>query len=148
MYQQRVEPERNGNQRNGQVREGDPGRPQTVVLPATDGVVVVVLFGEHDLCTAENLQRDVARLIAEGAAVVIDVSQAAFIDSACLHTLLRAQKQALALDRPLVVQTGTDTPARRVLELSGTLGFLNAVESRAEAFNAHEAARLARERAA
>lgn len=79
--------------------------------------VVLSLFGELDLASAPSLEKQVKRLQWAGAdVVVIDLSGLAFIDSAGLHVLLRAQRRAQA--GRLVLLRG---PRRvhRVFELSG-----------------------------
>jgi len=55
---------------------------------------VVELSGEHDVSTAAELERALARAIATGDAVVVDLRRATFADSAILGAIIRANKDA------------------------------------------------------
>ena len=59
-----------------------------VIRPA-EGVAVVALHGEHDALTDEALGALLGSLVDESALVVVDVSDAEFVDSSFLRNLMR-----------------------------------------------------------
>lgn len=60
----------------------------------SNGGFFVAVSGEVDLDTAPLLERALSAALAEGAsAVAVDLSECTFIDSAAIHTLLRAYAQ-------------------------------------------------------
>jgi anti-sigma B factor antagonist len=60
-----------------------------------DGAAVVALIGEHDAFTAERLRHTLDELLDEPAAIVIDFSEATFVDSTTVAALLNARRRAL-----------------------------------------------------
>jgi anti-anti-sigma factor len=60
----------------------------------TPGVEVLVLRGEHDLSTQSLVQRRIDDAIRAGKSVVVDLSQADFIDSTVLAAILHGQQRA------------------------------------------------------
>jgi len=116
-----------------------PRPTERIVLHPRADVAVIVMLGEHDLCTAEELRRVLSKLLAENKLLVVDLSHASFIDSSCIQNLLNVQKQALATNRQLIIQTGNNQRVLRVLEISGVRPVLRCVDSRAEALNGHAA---------
>ena len=97
------------------------------------GVAVVALRGEHDLSTAPELRTLLTRLVARNRLVVVDVSEAEFIDSSVLDTLLNAHRHAEAAFRRVVLQLGPEPIVRTMLEVSGALDLLHCAASREEA---------------
>ena len=71
--------------RHGQIRRCLSPRP---------GVAVVACTGEHDLTTKDETGRLLRLLVAENDLVVVDVSQAQFIDSSFVNNLLKADRLA------------------------------------------------------
>ena len=93
----------------------------TVTTIDTDGTIAV--SGELDTHTAPQLAEHLAG-IAEGTAVVLDLSGTTFISSAGLSTILNAQRQLSSSGGSLRVASPTVAVAR-LIELSGlnaTLG--------------------------
>jgi anti-anti-sigma factor len=84
------------------VAEADDG--VTVTTHADGDTVVVALRGEFDLRGVEDVHRAMGAVI-EGrpAAVALDAGDLAFVDSAGLHTLVRARQQADAAGVPFVL---------------------------------------------
>jgi anti-anti-sigma factor len=76
-------------------------------------VAVVTLMGEHDLSTARELHGLVERLARPGACVVIDLTEASFIDSSIIAALCYASENA---DTSAVVAP-PGTAAGRVIDL-------------------------------
>jgi anti-sigma B factor antagonist len=86
----------------------------------TRGVSVISISGEHDLSTAPDLRSRLATAIADGESVVIDLSQAEFIDSSILGALLDARREAHAggLGFAVALSNGA-RPVARVLDVTG-----------------------------
>jgi anti-sigma B factor antagonist len=85
---------------------------------APAGVSVIVLRGELDLAAAPLLRERIDEA-ASGRALVIDLRQTTFIDSAVLKELLRARAELAAHDVRLVL-AGVTAPVRRLLDLTRT----------------------------
>ena len=85
---------------------------------STDRVRVLVLSGELDLAAAPRLRARVDET-APGRALVLDLSDATFIDSAVLKELLRARAE-LADREVRLVLAGVSAPVRRLLDLTRT----------------------------
>ena len=60
------------------------------------GVAAVALKGEHDLSTAPELGALLQTLVADHPTVLVDVTEAEFIDSTVIQTLVLADRQARA----------------------------------------------------
>ena len=106
---------------------------ETHVLRPSFGQAVVELNGEHDLETRDALAELLASLIAENELVVVDISQAEFIDSSVLHNLLKADRLAQARGSRFRIQLGTASIVEKALELSGLLDCLEVVPDRERA---------------
>jgi anti-anti-sigma factor len=100
---------------------------------------VVELRGEHDLSTVEGLRTELDAIFAQGTTVVIDLSDATFVDSAVLNELVSAQRRVDAdpNERLAVVAPGDGFPAR-VLNLVNLDRLLSIFETRAEALRTLE----------
>lgn len=94
---------------------------------------VVVLTGEHDLSNNLELEQVLDSLIADTTLVVADVSEAEFVDSTILNTLVRMHKQAAGLGCTFRVQLGTKAIVYRAFELTGVLHVLDCAPTRDEA---------------
>jgi anti-anti-sigma factor len=95
--------------------------------------VVVALLGEHDLVTKGEMSALFADLIEANDLVVVDVSEARFIDSSFIHIFLVADRMARSLRKRFRLQLGTAPIVRRALEVSGALDVLDVATTRAEA---------------
>jgi anti-sigma B factor antagonist len=94
-----------------------------------DGTFVVAAGGEVDLYRAPELERALAGPLAEGATqLVVDLSEATFVDSTALHVLLRAARQ---LDREAgeLIVVVPDPNVRKVFEITGVGRFFSVVSS-------------------
>ncbi len=103
-----------------------------VVRPRADAVVVEIL-GEHDLASRDTIQRLFLELVADNELVVVDVSEAAFVDSTFINALVKARKFAEEKGSQLRVQLGTAPIVRKVFELSDLLDYLECANDREEA---------------
>jgi anti-sigma B factor antagonist len=86
---------------------------------------VVGLFGDHDFDSEAELSDALSRSCGAGSAgdVVVDLSQATFVDSTTLATLLGARNLMLRQGRSLVLRAPS-SQARRLLELCGLIVFI------------------------
>ena len=83
--------------------------------------VLVVLGGEHDLSSAEELRQTFDQSLGRCDHLIVDLSAAEFIDSTTIRVLMETRKHALERDRKLSVVLGTAAIVERVLEVSGIL---------------------------
>jgi anti-sigma B factor antagonist len=84
-----------------------------------NGTFVVAAGGEVDLYTAPELEQALAGPLAEGTSqLVVDLSEATFVDSTALHVLLRAARQ-LDPDTGELIVVVPDPNVRKVFEING-----------------------------
>jgi anti-anti-sigma factor len=94
--------------RNGAIR----------VVPETDAIVTLCLEGDFDLANASTLGDQIDRALVSGNDLILDLSDATFIDSSVINVLVRASKAAVDRKRTMVLQLGTAAIVERVLEVS------------------------------
>jgi len=124
-----VSPEK-GNPDGVQIGEIDLERTDT-------GIAIVSISGEHDLNTAPQLRRRLTEEIEEGRAIVVDLSQASFVDSSILGVILDGRRGADAAGLGFAVAQADGAQAvSRVLEITGLRGELPVHTSRADAVEA------------
>ena len=97
------------------------------------GAAVVALKGEHDLTNAVELRSVLEALVADHPMVLVDVTEAQFIDSTVINTLINADGRARAVDHRFVLVAGTAPIVATVLRISGLLDYLECAESIEEA---------------
>ena len=85
------------------------------------GVAVVSLLGEHDAYSAPKLELELALLQFDRYSVVIDMSEASFIDSAVVSVLLRARENAKEAHRKfaVVLDDTTGSAVRTMFDVTG-----------------------------
>jgi anti-anti-sigma factor len=96
--------------------------PISVTLaPRDPPAAVVALVGEHDAYSAGRLEGELAVLLDEGRAIVVDLRDTEFVDSTTLAALLGARRNAekLGLGFTLVLPGREYTQVTRLLELTG-----------------------------
>jgi anti-anti-sigma factor len=94
-----------------------------------NGTFVVAAGGEVDLYTAPELEQALAGPLAEGTSqLVVDLSEATFVDSTALHVLLRAARQ-LDPDTGELIVVVPDPNVRKVFEITGVGRFFSLVSS-------------------
>ena len=96
-------------------------------------VAQIVLEGQHDLSTAEQLRETLDRELASCSHLIVDVSSVEFIDSSTIKVLVNAQKAATERDCRFNLVLSTTPLVERVLEITGVLETLNRVHSLEEA---------------
>lgn len=85
------------------------------------GVAIVALRGEHETFSAHKIASTLESLLDEGVAVVVDLTEADFLDSAVVGALLRTRVEAIAREAKLaiVVDDTTGWAVRRLFEITG-----------------------------
>lgn len=101
--------------------------PTIEVRSTEPHATLVVLRGEHDLSSAEELRRTFDECLALRHQLIVDLSAAEFIDSTTIRVLMEARAQAASLDRTFSVVLGTAAIVEQVLEITGVLPLLNVV---------------------
>jgi anti-anti-sigma factor len=93
------------------------------------GVAQIVLTGEHDLASVEQLQDTLDQSLASCSHVIVDVSSAEFIDSSTINVLLHAKKAADERQRRFNLVLSPTSLVERVFDITGVLETLNRVHS-------------------
>jgi anti-anti-sigma factor len=112
-------------------KEADVETPVDVnVARPRDKAVVLEFNGEHDLTTKAELAQLLNRSIEENDHVVVDVTQAKFVDSSFINNLLVADRLASERGKTFRLQMGTAPIVRRALEVSGILDSMSVAYNR------------------
>jgi anti-sigma B factor antagonist len=100
-----------------------------------DGVVVVVVIGEHDVYTAPSLRDQIKSVLEEKAPFIVDLTPATFVDSSILRVLLEARRQAeeQGLGFAVALSNGEGPGVRRILEVTGLMSVFPVLSDREEA---------------
>jgi anti-sigma B factor antagonist len=103
-------------------RDSSPGSEEAVfgveVMSAIGGTAVVAVQGEADLHTSQELRAAINDAIDSGAtSLVVDLSEATFIDSMTLGVLLGAVKRLRPIGGRVSVVC-TDANIRRIFEIT------------------------------
>ena len=101
--------------------------PTIEVRSPQPGVVLVVLSGEHDLTSADELRQTFDQSLSRCDHLIVDLSAAEFIDSTTIRVLMETRKHAIERDREFTVVLGTAAIVERALEISGILTLVNVV---------------------
>src|SRR3954452_12272858 len=107
--------------------------PEIRVLRPRPGTAVVECTGEHDIVTARELDSVLEELAGENKLVVVDISEAEFIDSSIIHCLVKAHRRSRDQQTEFRLQFGSAPVVERALELSGMLNLLDVAKTRDEA---------------
>jgi anti-anti-sigma factor len=99
---------------------------------------VVALRGEHDIATADRLAERFEEIFAEGTKIVVDLSEAEFIDSSTVRVILQAYRYAEAThgDKVVLVVPPANATLQRLLEVSGLGRILPVFQDRQQALSA------------
>ena len=83
------------------------------------GVVTIIVNGEVDLTTVQNLEDRIAEIAASDATgIVIDLAAVSFLDSAGINALLKGRRLADAHDQSFRVSNPGGI-VRRLLDITG-----------------------------
>ena len=99
-------------------------------VPESDGIVAVCLEGEFDLANAPILCDQIDRELGDGNSLILDLSQATFIDSSVIDVLMRAVRTVSGRSQTIVLQLGTAATVERVLDIAGIDRVLTRVQDR------------------
>jgi len=103
-----------------------------------DSRVVLRLDGEHDVSSAARLGRELEEVFGSGADVIVDLSEAEFIDSSLLGVLVHAHRVAESSAHVrLVVIAPPDSPAAKLFDLVGARDFIPTFPSLGDAVDGH-----------
>ena len=108
-------------------------RLQVQVERPRDGAAVVVFRGEHDLSTSKPIEDLLGSLIEDNELLVVDFSEAEFVDSSMIHALVKSHRTASQRGSIFRLQLGTAPIVERAFHFSGMLELLDCVPTREEA---------------
>ena len=75
----------------------------------------LLLRGELDMATVQDLQDKIDGIMVPGQAIVLDMAQLTFLDTSAIHCFIRAEAGS---GHPVVLMNASRT-VRRILELAG-----------------------------
>lgn len=109
--------------------------PTIEVLRPEPGATLVILSGEHDYATSDELRQTLTRALDSSGQghLIIDLSSADFVDSSTISALVFAKKHADEAGCKFNVVLATTPIVERALEITGVLPGLNRVETVDEA---------------
>ena len=88
---------------------------------------LVVLAGEHDLYSADQLRQTLDMSLSGCDHLIVNLSAVEFIDSTIIGVLVQTMKKATGVGRKFSVVLGTAPAVEQALEVSGVLPLLNVV---------------------
>jgi anti-anti-sigma factor len=103
------------------------------VTQETDDIVAISLEGEFDMANSPLLVEQAERALDDQQHLILDLSDATFIDSAILNVLLQTHKAAVARGRIAVLQLGSAAIVDRVVALTRIERVLTRSDNRADA---------------
>ena len=108
--------------------------PDVSVHHLGDDRWIIALDGEHDISTQPMLTAALDRVFATGTRIVLDLSDATFIDSSVIRTLITAHQRAESTaGEQLVIVAPQDGFPARVITLTGLQDHLPIYPDRATA---------------
>jgi anti-anti-sigma factor len=102
-------------------------RDGSIFVECRFGVWVLTMHGEHDVSTTPSLSETCERVAAAGGPVVIDLSDAEFIDSSILRALVTAARGSGDDGVAVVAPAGREP--RRLVQLTGLDAVLRIYET-------------------
>jgi anti-sigma B factor antagonist/stage II sporulation protein AA (anti-sigma F factor antagonist) len=85
----------------------------------TDGIVAVCVQGDFDVANVSALRDQVDEALASGDDLILDLSEATFIDSSVIRVLFDAARTVRGREQNLVLQLGTAPIVERALTIAG-----------------------------
>lgn len=113
--------------------QNEPG--EIHVVAATDEIAALCLEGEFDMANAPRIIEEGERVLADHKQVILDLSDATFIDSSVIQALARLAAEATKNGRIAVLQVGTPATVERVIEISGIDRAIPRTQTRPEAID-------------
>ena len=111
----------------------DPQAETVCLVPEEDGIVALRMRGDIDLIIAPRLMEQADDALEQSNHVILDLSDATFVDSSAIHALLTVRAAASRRGCVTVLQIGPSTVIERALEITGIDRLIPRVGSRAEA---------------
>ena len=108
------------------------------VVPEANQIVVVCLEGDFDRTNVPALCDQIDGALGTANDLIVDLSEATFIDASVIHVLERVSETAKDRGQGVVLQVGTAAIVERVLELTAIDRVLPRADDR------HEAVRILR----
>ena len=105
------------------------------VFAETDEIAGLHLEGEFDMANAPLIIEQGERLLADDKQLIVDLSDATFIDSSVVTALFRLGAVARKNGRVIVLQLGTAAIVERVIEISNMERVFPRVSTRSEAID-------------
>ena len=95
--------------------------PISVTIEREHPIGILTLVGEHDAYSANRIASEIEVLLDTGIPVVVDLTEATFVDSQTLSALLSARHQAdvANLGFTVVLPEDTFTQVHRILRMTG-----------------------------
>jgi anti-sigma B factor antagonist len=108
-----------------------------------DTVVIAVLAGEVDMSNAATVRQQVAESVtSDEDALIVDLSDLAFMDSAGLHALIELSTVLHERRRQLLLCVPLDSPIARAIDIIGLPSAVSVHSGRAEAMEAARASAM------
>jgi anti-sigma B factor antagonist len=98
-----------------------------------EGIVALELSGDADIALQGELTGAIRAALNGDAHVIMDLSEATFIDAAVIRSLINGYHEAAAQGSALVLQLGTAAIVERVLKLTGIEEVVPRAQTREEA---------------
>jgi anti-sigma B factor antagonist len=95
------------------------------------GLKLLTVHGEHDLYTAPRLRQQLDALIDSHTNVVVDLTDATFVDSSILGALLNARQRAIEerCGFAVCLRSETEPSVRRIFEMTGLVSTLPVLDT-------------------
>ena len=104
-----------------------------------EGVAVVDVDGDLDVAAVDDVDAALQEALSAGAPVVVDLVDVSFIDSTGMRAIIEARRRSREEEIPMVLVCPNNAAVWRLLELTGTTGFFEVQETRADAVAAARA---------
>ena len=103
------------------------------VAQETDDIVAIGLKGEFDLSNSPKILERARQTLDRQKHVILDLSEATFIDASVLRVILHTHESATACGRVAVLQLGTAAIVERALHISGVERVVPRAQTRTDA---------------
>jgi anti-anti-sigma factor len=108
-----------------------------------DAIVIAALTGEVDMSNATSVRQQIAESVTpDDDAVIVDLSELAFMDSAGLHSVVELGTVLEERRQQLLVCVPPGSPMQRAIEIIGLPGAVSVHSSRDEAIAAARASTM------